>query len=252
MSGMKTSGKLIPVIIILASIAGIIFTLYGHFFAGTALPSAEPYSIRPSVSNAPTGTSVPMQEKLPAEVNLAIPFTSQAPYQNWGQPYEDFCEEASVLMAIQFVRGQDIPDAEFADRQLLAIRNFELGEFGDYKDTNAQQTSVILKKFFGYPNVKLVSNPTVADIKNYVAQHKAVLVPAAGQELPNPYFKQPGPPYHMVVIKGYTADGKFITNDPGTRRGADFMYTYGAIMNAMHDWNGGDVEHGAKVIIVVG
>ena len=34
------------------------------------------------------------------EINLDIPFTSQAPSLNWDQPYQDFCEEASILMAV--------------------------------------------------------------------------------------------------------------------------------------------------------
>ena len=56
----------------------------------------------------------------------------------------------------------------------------------------------------------------------------------------------------MLIIKGYTKEGNFITNDPGTRRGADFIYSPGVLMNAIHDWNGGDVDNGKKVMIVVG
>lgn len=43
---------------------------------------------------------------LPAEVNLDVPFTSQAPYKNWHHPYQDFCEEASALMAVRYVKGE--------------------------------------------------------------------------------------------------------------------------------------------------
>ena len=69
--------------------------------------------------------------------------------------------------------------------------------------------------------------------------------------LGNPYYKQPGPIYHALVLKGYTKDGKFITNDPGTKRGADYLYDPQVILNAMHEWNSGDVEHGRKMAIVV-
>ena len=60
-----------------------------------------------------------------------------------------------------------------------------------------------------------------------------------------------GPLYHMLVVKGYTKDGTIITNDPGTRRGADFLYDPDALFNAVHDWNGGNVNEGAKVMVVV-
>ncbi len=57
----------------------------------------------------------------------------------------------------------------------------------------------------------------------------------------------------MLVIKGYTADGKFITNDPGTRRGADFLYSAATLLNANHDWRAdGKVDRGRKVVLIVG
>jgi hypothetical protein len=57
----------------------------------------------------------------------------------------------------------------------------------------------------------------------------------------------------MLVIKGYTSAEKFITNDPGTRRGADFLYDENVIMEAMHDWRvDKNIDLGKKVIIIVG
>ena len=56
----------------------------------------------------------------------------------------------------------------------------------------------------------------------------------------------------MLVIKGYTKDGRFITNDPGTRRGANYLYDPNIVLNAIHYWNGGDVKNGKKAVIVVG
>src|SRR3989338_6436262 len=83
-------------------------------FLSAPLPSAVPYV---GVSNAPTPETKPVVSPIVStkEVNLDIPFTSQAPHLNWEQPYQDFCEEASVLMAVQYVRGDLIPDVDFAD-----------------------------------------------------------------------------------------------------------------------------------------
>ncbi len=55
----------------------------------------------------------------------------------------------------------------------------------------------------------------------------------------------------MLVIKGYTKDSMIITNDPGTRKGHNYLYDVSTLYNAVHDWNAVDIQSGAKVIIVV-
>ena len=155
-------------------------------------------------------------------------------------------------MAASYLKGEKIPDADYANAKLLEIKAFEEKRFGYYEDTTAEETAVILREFYGIEKVKLVLSPSVSDIKQALAQGKAVIVPAAGRLLGNPYFQTPGPDYHMLVIKGYTGDGNFITNDPGTRRGENFIYAPEVLMNAIHDWNPADINSGRKVMIVVG
>lgn len=214
------------------------------------LPSAIPYDESQTITPVPNPkiNSIVLAD----EINLDISFTSQAPHQNWSEPYQNFCEEASVLMAISYIKGEDISEPNLADAKMLAIKSFEEKRFGYHTDTNVAETAIIIKEFYKYPNVVVLKNPSIYDVKKVLSEGKAVIVPVAGRELNNPYFTPPGPLYHMLVIKGYTKDGKFITNDPGTRRGADFIYSPEVLFNAIHDWNGGDVKNGAKVIIVVG
>lgn len=191
--------------------------------------------------------------KLPAEINLAVPFTPQAPHANWSLPYKEFCEEASVLMAMSYFNKQKIPTPEFADAAMLKIRDFEVKRFGYYEDTTAEETAAIISEYYKYDRVKVLANPTVENIKQAVAKGQLVIMPAAGRLLGNPYFTAPGPLYHMLVIKGYTKDGRFIVNDPGTRRGADFVYSADTLMNAIHDWRtDGVIELGRKAVIIVG
>ncbi len=213
--------------------------------------SQRPTSV--SASATPVVTTKTSPQPLLPEVNLAVPFTVQAPHANWDDPYGEFCEEASVLMAISYIKGEKIPNADVADAKLLAIKAFEDQRFGYYKDTTVAETVTIIKEFYNYKNVKLLQNPTASDIKSSLAAGKLVVIPAAGRLLGNPYFTAPGPIYHMLVIKGYTTDGKFITNDPGTRHGADYLYTENTIMNAIHDWPGNEnIEQGEKVVIIIG
>lgn len=218
---------------------------------GPDVPAAIPYRPTPTITASAMAASKPADTPV-HEINLDIPFTSQAPHRNWELPYKEFCEEASVLMAISYIKGQTIPNADFANEKMLEIKSFEEKRFGYYEDTSAEETAIIIKEFYKYPKVKIIVNPSITDIKLALSQGKTVIVPAAGRQLGNPYYTQPGPLYHMLVIKGYTKDGKFITNDPGTRRGADFIYEPDVLWNAIHDWNGGNVNEGRKVMIVVG
>jgi hypothetical protein len=113
----------------------------------------------------------------------------------------------------------------------------------------AKQTAEFIEQFYNL-HTEVIYDWTWDDVKLALAQGYPVIAPAAGRMLGNPNFTAPGPIYHMLVIKGYTAN-RIITNDPGTRKGADYQYSYDAIMNASHDWNDGDVGNGKKVIIIV-
>lgn len=229
-----------------------------------SLPEPIAYSQATSPSPVATVTVTPIvsatktaaattKPSSPAEVNLAVPFTAQAPFANWDEPHEEFCEEASVLMAMAYVQDFDLPTPEFADQKLFEIKAFEDKRFGYYKDTTAAETAIIIRELYKYSKVELKNDPTIADIKAAVAAGRLVIVPAAGRLLGNPYFQTPGPLYHMIVVKGYTNDGRFIVNDPGTRRGANFLYSEATIMNAIHDWRTDqNIELGKKVVIIVG
>ncbi len=194
---------------------------------------------------------------LPKEYNLNIAFTSQAPDANWDQDHEEFCEEAAVFMVGRYWQDRTIKDKADAEAGLQQIKIWELANLGYYYDTTASETASILTGMYQL-SFDLVENPTITTIKQAVASGNPVIVPTDGRLLGNPNFRQPGPVYHNLVIKGYTEDGKFITNDPGTRKGADYVYEQSVIMNAMHDWvPGGDRTKpgngsatGQKVIII--
>ncbi len=191
-------------------------------------------------------------EELPLQFNLAVPFTSQAPGGDWSEPYQEACEEASLYMVHRYYEGDPSGsiDPATADAGIWEVVNFENALFGFYKDTTASQTAVLVEQMWGYERVDVLEDPTVDEIKAHVAAGRPVIVPAAGRQLGNPFFTPPGPFYHMLVIKGYTED-TFITNDPGTRRGENYSYDFDVLMNAIHDWNDGDVENGKKVAIVM-
>lgn len=217
--------------------------------------TSQNYLLVSSPPAAPAPSRVDPTEKtgaLPSEANLAVPFTSQAPFQNWDLPYQEACEEASAIMVDAFYRGVigSIPreDAKKAIDDLVA---FEMRTLGYYKDTTAAETAKFMREFFSIADVRVVPFERLEEVKRVVANGYPVILPAAGKLLHNPFFRGDGPLYHMLVVKGYTKDGKIITNDPGTRRGAEYLYDPEVLLNAVHDWNGGNVNEGARVMIVV-
>jgi hypothetical protein len=213
-------------------------------------PAAAP-TPTPTPTPAPTPAPTPSPTPKPSGVNLAVPFTSQAPYANWELPYQEACEEASLIMADAYIRGVSTLPPEEADRLIKAVVEWQTKRFGYYEDTTAGEVAVIAREFYGLAGTQVMPLESIEDVKKEVAKGNAVLIPAAGRLLKNPYFRGQGPLYHMIVVKGYTTDGQIITNDPGTRRGADFLYDPATLWNAIHDWNGGKVEEGAKVMVVV-
>lgn len=186
----------------------------------------------------------------PEILNLNIPFGSQAPFANWDLPYQEACEEAAIIMSHYYLTGKTL-NPEIMNEEILKLVEWEEKTFGFYEDTTAEEMARILREYFEHKNVEVRYSFTMEDIKREVALGHPVILPAAGRLLNNPNFKQPGPLYHALVVKGYTKT-KIITNDPGTRKGHDFLYDPEALMNAIHDWNPENILDGKKAMIIVG
>ena len=188
---------------------------------------------------------------LPESVNLHVPFLSQAPNQVWSMPYQEACEEASLIMVDAYLRGRtkSYPPSE-GDERLLDLIAHEVS-MGLSPDLTAHEIEQVVNSYYSDRRVDLMSPPSIERIRASLAAGFPVIIPASGKALGNPNFRNGGPLYHMLVIKGYLSDGRWITNDPGTRRGADYIYDQDVLMQAIHDWNGGDVTHGTPIMIVV-
>lgn len=195
------------------------------------------------------------QIEIKSNVNLAVPFTPQAPYAVWDHLHNEACEEAAVIIVDQYLKGDQrskIPAAK-ADDLIKKMVQWQMQKLGVHKDLTAEEiVKYLAKEYLGHSKAKVHYDFSTDNIKRELSIGKPVIVPCAGRLLGNPYFRRPGPIYHMVVIVGY--DSKyFITNDPGTRRGYKFKYTFDRIQYAAHDWAGseGNIETGQKVYITL-
>ncbi|MEK7540096.1 MAG: C39 family peptidase [Patescibacteria group bacterium] len=200
-------------------------------------------------SNTQVNTNEPEQIQIPAEFNLDIPFTSQAPFGNWDAAHEEYCEEASLLMANRFLQGKDITGPADADAAMNAIAAWEVERFGYFESTTAEETASVAAEYLGLEAVVLPYSYTAA--QEALVNGRVVIIPAAGRELGNPNFTAPGPIYHMLVIKGWTEE-YIITNDPGTRKGENYVYDPDVLFEAVGDYNHNDPSNGEKLMIVVG
>ncbi|MFA6304170.1 MAG: C39 family peptidase [Patescibacteria group bacterium] len=190
--------------------------------------------------------------KIAATINLDIPFTSQAPTGNWAEVFNEACEEASIIMVDHYYDKQPFISGTETEKEILAMIAWIDKRFGvKTLDINLNQAEQVFAEYLSGYQTKILVEPTIEQIKKELSSGHPVIIPVAGRMLGNPNFRAPGPVYHMLVIKGYTAD-KFITNDPGTRRGENYLYDYQTIMEAIHDWNNGaDILQGAKRVMVV-
>ena len=186
-----------------------------------------------------------------AAVLVNVPFTPQAPSGDWREPFQNFCEEASVVMVAHTIWGVSLTP-EIAELEMRLIQRYEDLVFGRSKDNSIEDMAAVLRALYGFNGVETRIIRSADEIKDELLQGAVVIAPAAGRLLKNPYFRAPGPLYHMIVIRGFDdADGSFVTNDPGTRRGNGLRYPATRLFDAIHDWNGGDVLHGEKRIMIV-
>jgi hypothetical protein len=204
---------------------------------------------QPDGNDGTTAETEPLPVTLPAEFNLAVPFSSQAPHGTWDAAHEEYCEEASLLMANRFLTNRTIDGPDDAEAAMDTIADYEVATFGYFESTTAEETAKIARDFLGL-EARVVPDFTWEQVKQELVAGNVVILPAAGRELGNPFFTPPGPNYHMLVVKGWTED-KIITNDPGTKRGADYVYDPDVLYAAVGDYNHGNPAAGATVMIVV-
>jgi len=192
---------------------------------------------------------------LPDKHLIKTAFIQQAPEKNWDQPWQDACEEAALLTVDYFYKNQ-IPNLETNKNDILKMIEFE-NKQSFTKDMNIEQMALVSENYLGY-STKIIDNPTVEDIKKYLAQDIPVVIPANGKTLyqENKHFSSGGPYYHNLTILGYDdTKNQFTVHDVGTKSGAYFKYSYSLLMESIHDFpdtgHKEDINTGSKRILIL-
>jgi len=258
-TNMKLFAKIIGVFLVLLIIGGAIFykVKYLHEAEDVIVSPKNQIEEKATINNKDIEKAENKDLVIPDLINYDVPFTTQAPLADWkDERQQDGCEEASSVMAIRWARGEgDINKDEYL-KAIIDLSDYEENTYKEYRDINVNDVvKWIFNDYFKYNKVKVKNNVIKQDIINELYQGNIILAPANGQLLDNPYFTQPGPERHMLVIKGYDKNKKeFITNDPGTKRGENYHYDEDVLFNAILAYPTGyhvEISNMPKNVIVV-
>ena len=238
----------------------------GLFYSSKIVENKKTKTVQEAVQNGDSETQKELQENvqevakeesenmeekiapISENVLLDVPFLSQAPFAKWDALHEDACEEASLIMVKYFLGKEKVISKEQGEKEIQDMVAFEKkNKYG--LSITLDELNAMAGKYYNLKNGRVENNVTIQDIKKELSLGKPVIVGAAGKVLPNPNFKNGGPNYHMLVIIGYDEKG-FITNDPGTRLGKSFRYSFDDLYKSIHDWNEKNILNGGKNYLV--
>jgi peptidase C39-like protein len=187
----------------------------------------------PGVSPSVNATPSP----LPASVFIKVPYTPQAPFNNWDTAHEDYCEAAATLMYGAFLRGDHrsvIPPAE-ADQRMGQIVQWERATWPGVLNLPIADVGAVGAHFYDVTPVS-DSNATLTEIETILAAGHPVIIPlmthgAPGGQKINPNYGRYSV-YHVLLITGY-GPGYLVTNDAGIVQGQNWRYTWTVLKSAM-------------------
>ena len=192
----------------------------------------EAYRREKGIVALKTLPSPAVQNKIFEQVNLLVPFAMQAPFSDWSMPYQEACEEAALILTSKYLNNEKI-DKKIMQKEILSLIEWEKKRFGLFTDTNLNEIQIMAEEYFKL-KPEISGDISIANIKKQLSAGNLILAPAAGRELKNPFFKQPGPLYHLLLIRGYMGDD-FIVNDVGIGRGFGYKYKMQTLISAIHD-----------------
>jgi len=174
-------------------------------------------------------------------VTLPVPFTSQIPNGSWSKPWNNACEEASIIMTEGYYYGySDIIPKKIAIDNIGSLFKIEDRVFGFNADTDAAHTALLINKYTDF-SAKIVDNPSLDQIKNQIDIGRPVISfhYAKNLENKNHRWRTGSSYYHVMVLVGYD-DFKqnFLVHDSGDPNTGNFyQYSYKGIMESLKDFN---------------
>jgi len=182
--------------------------------------------------------ATPSPVTLPAAVILPVPFTSQAPLNDWAAK-QHTCEEASLAMVDRYLRGDHsgaLIDPKTANNAINKITPWKVTQ-----DLTDKQLGEMAKLHLGWSYEILAANRQ--NIKEQLALGRPVIVGVRTHGLGNAnypgyrnHFEQAGwSVSHYLVVVGYDQADTVILNDPGLTKGHGYHIKFDQLFHAILD-----------------
>lgn len=197
--------------------------------AGVTAVKAQPL---PSIGPGTEATPV----ALPDHVLLQVPFTTQAPLNNWGQ-HQESCEAANLTMLVSYWNHDSsvVLDPHSADNMIRQIDSWK-----PQPDLNDTMMGQLAQQHWGYDYRLLPNTPQV--IAQQLAAGRPLLAEVRTHGLGNTHYPGYSSHYeqqgwsvpHFVLIIGYDSSGVWL-NDPGISWGRGYHISYAQLAHAIDD-----------------
>lgn len=165
----------------------------------------------------------------------------------WDPDHEDACEEATMFMVHYWLKNER-PSLAAYDTELLKLIRWQEARGYGISEGIEEMKQIAHDYFSMSTTIKTVDSAD--QLRTILDNGTAIIFPADGRLLRNPNFRDGGPPFHVLVLKGHS-DSYFIGNDPGTRNGENYRYHEDIIMEALGNWDGSRVDRNDRRVLLV-
>jgi len=178
--------------------------------------------------------TMPTPTPLPAQVLLQVPFTTQAPLNNWAQ-HQESCEAATLTMLTSYWQHNAavVIDPHAADASINQIDRWK-----SQPDLNVTMMGELAEAHFGYTYRLVPNDPKV--IAEQLSAGRPLIAEVRTHALGNPrypgystHYEQNGYSVpHFILVIGYDGTGVWL-NDPGISWGRGYHISYAQLAHAI-------------------
>jgi Peptidase_C39 like family len=227
-------GIAVSIAMVLGSLSGVAARHYlNQRSPAAALPGVTAVHAQPLPVEVGPGT-MPTPTPLPSQVLLQVPFTTQAPLNNWAQ-HQESCEAATLTMLVSYWQHNPavVIDPHAADASINQIDRWK-----SQPDLNITMMGELAEQHFGYAYRLVPDDPKV--IAEQLSAGRPLIAEVRTHALGNPHYPGYSTHYeqngysvpHFILIVGYASTGVWL-NDPGISWGRGYHISYAQLAHAI-------------------